>query len=107
MAVRGDGGGQERNRRISGGHLRRERTARHEERRFLKAVALASVGGLLGHAVEGALPGALAGGLIAQAAGPGVDFTLDLLDEFLLDGLRKGWHPRMFLGDLKKLRSHD
>ena len=68
---------------------------------------MASVGGLLGHAVEGALPGALAGGLIAQAAGPGVDFTLDLLDEFLLDGLRKGWHPRMFLGDLKKLRSHD
>ena len=65
------------------------------------------MGGLLGHAVEGALPGALAGGLIAQAAGPGVDFTLDLLDEFLLDGLRKGWHPRMFLGDLKKLRSHD
>ena len=36
-------------------------------------------------------------------AGPAVDFTLDLLDEFLLEGLRKGWHPRMFFNDLRKL----
>jgi hypothetical protein len=69
----------------------------------VKAMALASVGAVLGHAVEGAVPGALLGGVAAQAAGPAVEFTLDLLDEFLLDGLRKGWHPRMFFDDLGKL----
>jgi hypothetical protein len=69
----------------------------------MKAMALASVGAALGHAVEGAVPGALLGGVAAQAAGPAVEFALDLLDEFLLDGLRKGWHPRMFFDDLRKL----
>jgi len=68
-----------------------------------KAVALASVGAALGHAAEGAVPGAMLGGLAAQAAGPVVDVALDLLDEFLLDGLQKGWHPRMFFDDLRKL----
>jgi len=71
--------------------------------KFTKAMALASVGAALGHTVEGAVPGALLGGIAAQAAGPAVEFTLDLLDEFLLDGLRKGWHPRMFFDDLRKL----
>lgn len=71
--------------------------------KFLKAFALASVGAIAGHAAEGAVPGAIAGGLIAQAAGPTVEFTLDLLDEFLLDGLRKRWTPRMFFDDLRKL----
>jgi hypothetical protein len=69
----------------------------------MKAMALASVGAVLGHAVEGAVPGAVLGGIAAQAAGPAVEFALDLLDEFLLDGLRKGWHPRMFFDDLRKL----
>jgi hypothetical protein len=71
--------------------------------KFFKALGLALAGAAAGHFAEGALPGALAGGLIAQGAGPAVDFSLDLLDEFLLDGLRKGWHPRLFFNDLRKL----
>jgi hypothetical protein len=71
--------------------------------KFVKALALASVGAVAGHAAEGAVSGAVAGGVIAQAAGPTVEFALDLLDEFLLDGLRKGWHPRMFFDDLRRL----
>jgi hypothetical protein len=71
--------------------------------KLLKAFALASLGAIAGHAAEGAVPGAIAGGLIAQAAGPAVEFTLDLVDEFLLDGLRKGWTPRMFFDDLREL----
>lgn len=71
--------------------------------KFVKAVALATLGGVTGHVVEGTLPAAVAGGLIAQAAGPAVEGVLDFLDELLLDGLRKGWHPRMFFNDLKKL----
>jgi hypothetical protein len=72
--------------------------------RFVKAFALASLGGVIGHLVEGTLPGAVAGGLIAQTAGPAVEGALDFLDELLLDGLRKGWHPRMFFNDLKRLQ---
>jgi hypothetical protein len=71
--------------------------------KLFKALALASVGAVVGHVAEGAVSGAVAGGIIAQAAGPTVEFTLDLLDEFLLDGLRKGWHPRMFFDDLRRL----
>jgi hypothetical protein len=71
--------------------------------KFFKALGLALAGAAAGHFAEGALPGALAGGLIAQGAGPAVDFSLDLLDEFLLDGLRKGWHPRLFFNDLRRL----
>jgi hypothetical protein len=29
---------------------------------------------------------------------------LDLVDEFLLSGLTKGWSPKMFFDDLEKLR---
>jgi hypothetical protein len=71
--------------------------------KFLKSVALASVGAVAGHTAEGSLPAAFAGGAIAQLASPVVEFGLDLLDEFLLGGLRKGWHPRMFFNDLRKL----
>ncbi len=73
--------------------------------KFFKSFALASAGAAAGHALEGALPGAVMGGLVAQAAGPVVDFALDLIDEFVLDGLRKGWHPRMFFDDLRKLQA--
>jgi len=72
--------------------------------KFLKALAMASIGAVAGHAAEGTIPGALAGGLIGQATGPVTDFTLDLLDEFLLDGLlSKGWQPRIFFDELRKL----
>jgi hypothetical protein len=72
--------------------------------KVLKSFALASVGAVAGHALEGALPGAFAGGVIAQGAAPAVDLVLDLVDEFLLNGLRKGWCPRMFFEDLRKLQ---
>lgn len=72
--------------------------------KLFKSFALASAGAAAGHALEGALPGALMGSIIAQAAGPAVDFALDLVDEFVLDGLRKGWHPRMFFDDLRRLQ---
>jgi hypothetical protein len=64
---------------------------------------MASIGAVVGHAAEGTIPAALAGGLIAQGAGPVADFSLDLLDEFLLDGLSKGWQPRIFFDELRKL----
>ena len=56
------------------------------------------------HAAEGTLPAAFAGGLIAQATGPMTDFALDLLDEFLIEGLSRGWQPRMLFDALRKLK---
>ena len=74
-----------------------------KEGKLFKSLALASFGAIAGHAAEGAVSATVAGGIIAQAASPAVDFALDLLDEFLLDGLREGWQPRMFFDDLRRL----
>jgi len=41
--------------------------------------------------------GAAAGGLIGKAA----DFGLSLLDTYVLDGILKGWNPRMFVDEIK------
>lgn len=71
--------------------------------KFLKSVGLVAAGGFVGHMVEHSVPAAALGGLAAAAAHPAVDFTFDLLDEFLLDGLRKGWTPRLFLDDVSKM----
>jgi hypothetical protein len=51
----------------------------------------------------GAGIGALLGGnpLAGTAAGVG----LNLLDEFVLNGLAKGWTPRIFIDDLRTLSS--
>jgi hypothetical protein len=63
--------------------------------KFIKSIALTAIGAIAGKALEGTFPAAMAGGAIAKAAEPAVDLGLDLLDEFLLVGLRKGWNPRM------------
>ena len=46
----------------------------------------------------GALAGAAAGRLIE----PALNFGLDLVDEYLISGLTKGWTPRMFFSEIKK-----
>jgi hypothetical protein len=59
----------------------------------------------------GALIGGAAGAMGGAAAGKpleiGADWVLDLVDEFLISGLTKGWSPRMFFDDLGKLREPD
>lgn len=74
--------------------------------KFTKVVTLASVGAALGQAVEGPT-GALLGSAAGSMAGSAVDVGLDLLDEFLLDGILKGWHPRMFFDDLRRFENKD
>jgi len=48
--------------------------------------------------------GTTVGGLAGQALVPAADFALDLADEYLVTELLKGWKPRMFIDDMRKLQ---
>jgi len=72
--------------------------------RFVKSVALTSIGMAVGGAAGG-VAGAMGGAAIAKFLEPAADFSLDLIDEFALNGLTKGWTPKMFFDDLAALRS--
>jgi len=67
-----------------------------------KSVVMTSIGAAIGAAVGGA-EGALGGAFAAKVLETGADFGLDLVDEFLISGLTKGWSPRMYFDDLAKL----
>lgn len=68
--------------------------------RFTKTVAMAMLGAGAGSVAGPA--GAALGGVAAKLLEPAVDFGLDLLDEYLLSELARGWTPRMFFDALKK-----
>jgi len=69
-----------------------------------KSIVMTAIGAAIGAAIAG-VEGALGGAAAAKAVETGADFTLDLVDEFLIGGLTKGWSPRMFFDDLAKLRA--
>jgi hypothetical protein len=79
--------------------------------KITKAIAMTGVGlGLgaaIGAAVDGVVAGSLIGGALGKIADPAVDVGLDLLDAFLLDGVAKGWMPRMFFDDVRALPLRD
>nr|WP_315425690.1 hypothetical protein [uncultured Albidiferax sp.] len=70
--------------------------------KLTKTIAMASIGSGIGALIAG-VPGSVTGAALIKAAEPAVDFALDLVDEFLLDGLTKGWSPRVFVDDIRKL----
>lgn len=72
--------------------------------KFLKAVVMAGIGTGLGTAVDQPLLGLAAGGIIGAFA---EHLSLDIVDEFLLDTLRKGWQPRVFFDELRNLEHPD
>jgi hypothetical protein len=47
--------------------------------------------------------GTAAAGAVGKAIDLAADFTLDIADEFFLSELIKGWTPRMFFDDMRKL----
>lgn len=70
--------------------------------RFTKNVAMSAVGASVGLLIAG--PAGAAGGAgVAKLLEPAADFGLDMLDEFVLSGLTKGWTPKIFFDDLAKL----
>lgn len=73
--------------------------------KITKAIATTAigtaVGALLGSQIEGAV---IAGSLaLSKVLDPLADLGLDLLDTFVLDGLTKGWTPKIFFDDLERL----
>lgn len=64
--------------------------------KFLRTVGMFGVGTGIG-AVLANLPGAFAGGVVGKIA----DLGLAMLDTHVLDGLVKGWNPRMFVDAIK------
>ncbi|ODQ00294.1 hypothetical protein [Salinivibrio sp. SS2] len=70
--------------------------------RFTKNVAMSAVGVGVGLLVAGPA-GAVGGAGAAKLLEPAADFGLDMLDEFVLSGLTKGWTPKIFFDDLTKL----
>lgn len=75
--------------------------------KLLKAIGMAGAGAVVGSMIDGPLLALAAGGAAAAIGDRLVDLGLDILDEFLLDGLRKGWHPRLFFDDLRALEHPD
>jgi hypothetical protein len=72
--------------------------------KFIKSLAMTAIGTGAGAVIDQGLAGFAAGALISKIAEPAVDLGLDLLDEYLLNNLTKGWQPRMFFDTLKNLR---
>ncbi|NEX75072.1 hypothetical protein [Aeromonas rivipollensis] len=71
--------------------------------RLTKNIAMTVVGAGVG-SMLGPVGTAL-GGIAGQALAPAADFTLDLIDEYFLTELLKGWKPRMFVDDMRKLQA--
>jgi hypothetical protein len=71
--------------------------------KLTKSVVMTAIGTGVGTLIGGA-EGALGGAAVGKALDVGADWALDLIDEFLVSGLTKGWSPRMFFDDLGKLR---
>lgn len=72
--------------------------------KITKIVAMSSIG-LGAGSFLGGIHGSLEGVAIGSMAQPAVGVALDLVDEFLLDGLVKGWTPRLFIDDLRNLQN--
>ena len=69
--------------------------------RFTKNIAMSAIGAGVGGMIAGP-GGAIGGAGAAKFLEPIADFGLDLLDEFVLSGLAKGWTPKLFFDDVEK-----
>jgi hypothetical protein len=72
--------------------------------KLTKTAVMSSIGAGIGAAIGG-LPGGVLGLSAAKFLEPAADVALDLVDQFVVDGLTKGWTPRIFMDDLRDLSS--
>jgi hypothetical protein len=72
--------------------------------KLTKSIVMTAIGAGVGTVIGGA-EGAIGGAAVGKSLEIGADWALDLVDEFLISGLTKGWSPRMFFDDLGRLRS--
>ncbi|UTP38172.1 hypothetical protein M9M90_13190 [Phenylobacterium sp. LH3H17] len=68
-----------------------------------KTIAMTTIGAGVGGLLGGPL-GAAMGGVAGKLVEPVADIGLGLADTFLLDSASKGWSPRFFFDDLRKLK---
>lgn len=68
--------------------------------KFVKTMSMYSLGAGVGTLIGG-LPGTLLGGTVGKLLEPAADIGLDMLDTYFLDGLLRGWNPRIFIDKLK------
>jgi len=74
--------------------------------KLAKSIAMTAIGAGIGLAAESPTAAALLGGLAGVAA-VGSDFGLDIVDQFLLEGITKGWTPRVFFDDVRALEHRE
>ncbi|WP_155742601.1 hypothetical protein [Variovorax paradoxus] len=70
--------------------------------RFTKTVAMALAGAAVGSFAGPA--GAVIGGMSGKILEPAVNFGLDLVDEYFISELTKGWTPRTFFDEMRKAK---
>ena len=76
--------------------------------RVIKTITVSSIGLAIGRQAGGLSAEVLGAGLSALAAPlvePVTGIVWDQIDEFMFNGLTKGWTPRMFFNDLRDLPS--
>ena len=70
--------------------------------KFVRTVGMFGIGAGLGLLTEG-----VAGAAVGALAGKATDLGLALLDTYVLDGVLKGWNPRMFVNEIDLEASED
>lgn len=68
--------------------------------KLVKTLSLYSLSVGVGSLVAG-IPGTLIGGSLAKMIEPAADLGLDLIDTYYLDGMLRGWNPRLFIDKLR------
>lgn len=71
--------------------------------RLTKNIAMTAIGAGVG-SIIGPF-GTAVGGIVGKVLEPAVDFGLDMVDEYFVTELLKGWKPRMFIDDMRKLQA--
>jgi len=70
-----------------------------------KSILMGTIGLGVGSLIDASLTGAAVGSAFGVITQRGPEIGLDLTDKFLLEGFQKGWTPRIFFDDLRKLKT--
>lgn len=71
--------------------------------KLAKSIVMTAIGAGIGMATASPSASALLGGL-AGIASVGADFGLDIIDQFLLEEVTKGWTPRVFFDGIRTFK---
>jgi len=71
--------------------------------KFVKTIVMSAIGAGVGALIAGHT-GAVGGVGVSRILEPTADIGLDMLDEFVLSGLTKGWTPKLFFDDIEKIK---